>query len=155
MLLTYFCFKTRRTKNIILYKTFSINIESIIISVHCSYMCVYICQHPSNQYWSNIYWDGSFKQDLTFLKNRFLLQVLKQIFVKDSLLRDLSWTTVVCFLKFCKLESKRKANFKCVKNIWISIYIYVKKFAILIVRKAFSFEITLNVCGVLNDLKKE
>lgn len=35
------------------------------------------------------------------------------------------------------------------------IYIYVKKFAILIVRKAFSFEITLNVCGVLNDLKKE
>lgn len=123
MLSTYFCFKTRRTKNIILYKTFSINIESIIISVHCSYMCVYICQHPSNQYWSNIYWDGSFKQDLTFLKNRFLLQVLKQIFVKDSLLRDLSWTTVVCFLKFCKLESKRKANFKCVKNIWISIYI--------------------------------
>lgn len=122
LLSTYFCFKTRRTKNIILYKTFSINIESIIISVHCSYMCVYICQHPSNQYWSNIYWDGSFKQDLTFLKNRFLLQVLKQIFVKDSLLRDLSWTTVVCFLKFCKLESKRKANFKCVKNIWISIY---------------------------------
>lgn len=38
---------------------------------------------------------------------------------------------------------------------YLDKYIYVKKFAILIVRKAFSFEITLNVCGVLNDLKKE
>lgn len=38
---------------------------------------------------------------------------------------------------------------------YLDKYIYVKKFAILIVKKAFSFEITLNVCGVLNDLKKE
>lgn len=127
----YICFPSSAWKqgghkkaiiNIILYKTaLTLKVLSFqYIAPMC--VCVYICQHPSNQYWSSIYWDGSFKQDLTFLKNRFLLQVLKQIFVKDSLLRDLSWTTVVCFLKFCKLESKRKANLRCVENIWISIY---------------------------------
>lgn len=126
-----------------------------IISVHCACLCVYIyiCQHPSNQYWSNIYWDGSFKQDLTFLKNRFLLQVLKWIFVKDSLLRDYSWTLVVCFLKFCKLKSERKANFNCVKNIWISIYKEICNFDC--EKSLFIWNHIKCVCGVLNNLKNE
>lgn len=151
-----FFLKTKRTQkkatmNIILWNT-ALTLFQYIAPV-CVYIYIYICQHPSNQYWSNIYWDGSFKQDLTFLKNRFLLQVLKWIFVKDSLLRDYSWTLVVCFLKFCKLKSERKANFNCVKNIWISIYKEICNFDC--EKSLFIWNHIKCVCGVLNNLKNE